>query len=123
MDEVPVESVRTILVLIAAIPWAALVRDLNPHAVPRADLGADGELASRFARVAMNRGVGTQLGHHKDRFVGDRAPVQCLSQPVPDVPYLPWQSGIGPGEVWHGVPSLCASGTVMFTTTHLLVYR
>jgi hypothetical protein len=41
VDEV--KAVRAVVLVVARSPLAALVVDLDPHIVPRADLGVDGE--------------------------------------------------------------------------------
>jgi hypothetical protein len=68
-----VESVAAAKVAAGLGPGAAFVLNFDPHVTAGAECGADGELPAGPTGVAVQGGVGGQLGYAQYRVVGDGA--------------------------------------------------
>ena len=66
-------------------PWAALISNLDPDVLPRADVRAHGKVAAWLAGSAVNRGIGRKFGAAEDCLFGKRAAAQKFCEIPADI--------------------------------------
>ena len=80
-----------------ALPGAPLILDLDTHAAPVADLGADSKDAARPPASAVRAGIRRQLADQKDSVVGRGMAVQKTGDESTRMPDLITAAGKGKG--------------------------
>lgn len=112
-----VEAVRAVVVVVMRRPPAALVVDLDPHILPGADLGADGEPAAWRGGVAVYHRVGGEFRGNQHG-VGDKGALfEHKHERGPYQADLLALSGVAAGENAPGsrCDSLCRHRNLAFT--------